>query len=912
MIWYFDSGASRHITSRKDLFSSLDAAPAGKKVTCANNASYPIKGVGKILITISDGSDLCLPDVLYVPGIKKNLLSVSSLAKNGLRVIFEDDRCIIRDRENGYSLITTGTLENGLFVLDRYEKQIQACIAETKTQAMQDAELWHARFGHVGYGSLMTLQRHNMVHDLSLLEMPPRHVCEGCVLGKMHRFAFSHDGSVRATRKLQLVHSDVCGPMRTPSVGNSLYFVTFIDDFSRFCWVYPLKAKSDVFVVFQHYVSMVENETGCKVQTLRTDRGGEYMSGAFKDFLGKKGIKHQCTMPYTPQQNGVAERKNRSLMEMARCMLKAKSLPHKLWMEAVACAAHVLNRCPTRALKTITPYESWYDRKPSVSYLRVFGCLAYAHIPQQLRGKLDDKAVKCIFVGYIKPMVAFDVPHMQTQDVFEGFLPSFVENQESQQVDNFDQSFDQHVTPHDVEEIVREEQEVLREERTLPKWVQKTLQDSKLDAPLPRKTPAIQTYASSILADEGLTEVFAPNSTLLGEGDLCVWTSLAKSLASVAEEGPAAFYNGSLGQNFVNDVQDAGGILSMDDLARYTVKIRDPTVVNVQGLSVFGMPPPSSAGACIAMVLNILAAYPDPFQAVQGSLGLHRMVEAIKHAFAIRMNLSDPDFVDVTEVISTMLNVTYAAEIQSLINDNRTYPSAYYGGSWSQLNDHGTCHFNIVDGDRNVVSMTSTVNYSFGAKMISKSTGIVMNNEMDDFSIPTNSSGSTPPAAANFIQPYKRPLSSMAPTIVMQLLCLILQNGQFLGVLGGSGGTKIITATLQVFLNSFWKGYQPLDAVSSPRLHHQLFPDLLQYEQSTTAIGDLIEEPLTVVKYLESKGHIMTAKKGGMAELIMQDLSSLLTARGVHNGRIMREVEPVLGLLTAVSDPRKDGSPCAY
>ncbi|MCO5546822.1 hypothetical protein L7F22_000258 [Adiantum nelumboides] len=487
-------------------------ALAGKKVTCANNASYPIKGVGKILITISDGSDLCLPDVLYVPGIKKNLLSVSSLAKNGLRVIFEDDRCIVRDRENGYSLITTGMLENGLFVLDRYEKQIQACIAETKTQAMQDAELWHARFGHVGYGSLMTLQRHNMVHDLSLLEMPPRHVCECCVLRKMHRFAFSQDGSVRATRKLQLVHSDVCGPMRMPSVGNSFYFVTFIDDFSRFCWVYPLKAKSDVFAIFQHYVSMVENETSCKVQTLRTDRGGEYMSGAFKDFLGKKGIKHQCTMPYTLQQNGVAKRKNRSLMEMARCMLKAKSLPHNLWMEAVACAAHVLTRCPTRALKTITPYESWYDKKSSVSYLCVFGCLSYAHIPQQLRGKLDDKAVKCIFVGYnsgrkgyrlynpatnkifaettAQPMVAFDVPHMQTQDIFEGFLPSFVENQGSQQVDNFDQSFDQHVTPHDVEEIVREEQEVLREERTLPKWVQKTLQDSKLDAPLPRKTRA--------------------------------------------------------------------------------------------------------------------------------------------------------------------------------------------------------------------------------------------------------------------------------------------------------------------------------------------------------------------------------------------------------------------------------------
>ncbi|MCO5567790.1 hypothetical protein L7F22_021486 [Adiantum nelumboides] len=315
MIWYFDSGASRHITSRKDLFCSLDAAPTGKKVTCTNNASYPIKGVGKILITISDGSDLCLPDVLYVPRIKKNLLSVSSLAKNGLRVIFEDDRCIVQDRENGYSLITIGTLENGLFVLDRYEKQIQACIAKTKTQAMQDAELWHARFGHVGYGNLMTLQRHNMVHDLSLLEMPPRHL-----RGKL-------------------------------------------DD----------KAVKCIFVGHSS---------------------------------GSKGYRL-----YNPATNKIFESRD------------------VIFVETTA-----------------------------------------------------------------QPMVAFDVPHMQTQDVFEGFLPSFMENQESQQVDNFDQSFDQHVTPHDVEKIVREEQEILREERTLPKWVQKTLQDSKLDTPLPRKTRAGTTF----------------------------------------------------------------------------------------------------------------------------------------------------------------------------------------------------------------------------------------------------------------------------------------------------------------------------------------------------------------------------------------------------------------------------------
>ncbi|MCO5601082.1 hypothetical protein L7F22_055201 [Adiantum nelumboides] len=347
-------------------------------MTCANNASYPIRGVDKILITISDGSNLCLPDVLYIPGVKKNLLSVSSLAKNGLRVIFEDDKCVVRDRESGYSLIT-GTLENGLFVLNHYEKQIQVCIAETKTRAMHDAELWHAGFGHVGYGSLMTFQRHNMVHDL-------------------------------------------------------------------FYWVYPLKAKSDVFAIFQHHVAMVENETGFKVQTLCADQGGEYMSGAFKDFLGKKGIKHQCTMPYTPQQNGVAERKNRSLMEMARCMFKAKSLPHKLWIKAVACAAHVLNRCPTCALKTITPYEACYVGSLMIRQSNVYlwGTVVEVKVIDftiPLQQDIESRDV-ILAKTAAQPMVAFDVPHMQTQDVFEGLLPSFVEHQESQKVDNLDQFFD--------------------------------------------------------------------------------------------------------------------------------------------------------------------------------------------------------------------------------------------------------------------------------------------------------------------------------------------------------------------------------------------------------------------------------------------------------------------------------------
>jgi len=528
-VWFFDSGASRHITSRKDLFGRLIPSSCGRKVTCANNASYPVQGTGDVMLTAINGSEFLLQDVLYVPGIKKNLLSVSSFAQRGLVVSFEDAKCVVRDRENDSVLVATGTLCRGLYRLDPYERH-SACVVSTSTSAMQDAELWHARFGHVNYGSLMALQKLKMVDALPILETPPRHVCEGCILGKMHRQAFKKDGVVRAVRKLQLIHSDVCGPMRTQSLGGHWYFVTFIDDYSRYAWVYALKNKSDVFMHFKHYVSMVENATSLKVQTIRTDRGGEYLSKAFDAFCLEKGIVHQCTTPYTPQQNGVAERKNRSLMEMARCMLKAKGLPHKFWVEALMCATHVLNRCPTKALKSITPYEAWFDKKPSVDYFRVFGCLAYAHVPQELRGKLDDKAVKCIFVGYssqskgyrlynpntrrifvsrdvvfeeksAQPMAEFKFQQPQESfDVFEGLLPigmgtkadiqAEIQNLQPQPrvLDALNQPQVEPNMQQATEDVVIQERTALQEARRIPRWAIQTLQESRLDAPLQGRT----------------------------------------------------------------------------------------------------------------------------------------------------------------------------------------------------------------------------------------------------------------------------------------------------------------------------------------------------------------------------------------------------------------------------------------
>eukprot|EP00249_Psilotum_nudum_P008283 c21165_g1_i2 orf=285-1919(+) len=321
----------------------------------------------------------------------------------------------------------------------------------------------------------------------------------------------------------------------------------------------------------------------------------------------------------------------------------------------------------------------------------------------------------------------------------------------------------------------------------------------------------INETAKEILADKGLRETFAPGGTLLKAGDICYRKALAKTLQILANEGPDAFYNGTIGDQIVEDVQRAGGILSTKDLRDYRVKIREPVVAHILGSTVLGMPPPSSGGACLILILNILAAYKVPSLAVMGSLGLHRIIEAFKHAYAVRMNLSDPDFVNVTGALADMLSPAYASDLQKKIFDNRTFAPSYYGDRLNQVNDHGTSQLCIVDSERNAISMTTTINYPFGSKFVSLSTGIVLNNEMGDFSLPSDDL----PVEKNFIAPGKRPLSSMAPTI-------ILKDGQLYAVLGGSGGIRIITATTQVYINRVLKGLNPLSSVIHPRVHHQV------------------------------------------------------------------------------------------
>lgn len=219
------------------------------------------------------------------------------------------------------------------------------------------------------------------------------------VRGENRKKPFQKVTDLMTTQVLELIHSDVCGMMPIASHQGSKYFVTFIDDFSRRARVYFIKNKSEVLSCFKHFVSISENQTGKQIKILRTDNGTEYKNTEFSNFLVKKGIQHQLTNIYTPQQNGVAERYNRTLLDLARSMLADAGMPKMFWAEAVNCANYLRNRCYT-SCRSLVPEEIWTGKKPSVKHLKPFGCRAYVHVPKQLRNKLDDRATLCVLVGY--------------------------------------------------------------------------------------------------------------------------------------------------------------------------------------------------------------------------------------------------------------------------------------------------------------------------------------------------------------------------------------------------------------------------------------------------------------------------------------------------------------------------------
>jgi hypothetical protein len=395
--WYLDSGCSNHMTGNKSLFVKLDESVKGK-VNFGNDNEADIMGKGTLAIKVKNGGVMYVQDTLFVPGLRHNLISIGQLNSKNYKIVFEGRFCRIF---NNTALVVEVPMTKNRMFLMRMESNV------TCLKASVDVSwLWHKRLGHLNFGSLSMLQKKNLVRGLSSFTNPGNKLCEGCVIGKQHRDSFPFH-QFREAEPLALVHADICGPMQTLSLAENKYFLLFVDDFSRMSWVYFLSEKSQAFSFFQKFKALVEKQSGYYLKVLRTDRGGEFTSDEFKEFCNLHGIKKELTTAYTPQQNGVAERKNRTIVEMARCMLKEKSLSNMYWADAVHTTAYILNRSPTKMVKNSTPYEAWFCRKPTISHLKIFGSACFVHIPAQQRQKLDGKSVKCIFIGYSEEIKAY-------------------------------------------------------------------------------------------------------------------------------------------------------------------------------------------------------------------------------------------------------------------------------------------------------------------------------------------------------------------------------------------------------------------------------------------------------------------------------------------------------------------------
>nr|CAN76821.1 hypothetical protein VITISV_017285 [Vitis vinifera] len=379
-------------------------------VSFGDCSTVNVMGKGDINIRTKNGFVETISNVFYVPDLKSNLLSAGQLQEKGYIITIQKGACEIYDPSRGaIAVVQMGS--NRLFPL-KIDSVQSFLMAEVKDLSW----LWHLRYGHLNFGGLKTLQQKHMVTGLPQISIPSQ-VCEECVVGKQHRSQFPQGKSRRAKNVLELVHSDICGLINPTSNGGKKYLIIFIDDYSRKTWVSFLQEKSEAFSAFKSFKARVEKETGRSIKILRTDRGGEYCSNEFEHFCDDQGIRRELTAAYTPQQNGVSERKNRTILNMVRSLLARGKIPKSFWPEAINWSIHVLNKSLTFSVQNMTPEEAWSGRKPVVNHFKIFGCIAYAHVPNEKRKKLDDKGEKCVFLGVSKASKAYKLFNLLTKKI---------------------------------------------------------------------------------------------------------------------------------------------------------------------------------------------------------------------------------------------------------------------------------------------------------------------------------------------------------------------------------------------------------------------------------------------------------------------------------------------------------------
>ena len=404
-----DSGASHHMISDLGLLENLE--PVLGNVVIAIGIKVPIKGIEKLKLFDKESK------AFYMPSFTSNLLSVkrATIDLNAL-AIFGPNEFHFQDIET-HRVLGKGTTRNDLYVLEGLSSQdtLNSLVASSDSSVSSD--FWHARLGHPHSRALrLLLPSIQFQNDL----------CEACILGKHCKTVFQKSMHTYE-HCFDLVHSDVWTSPHS-SRDNYKYFVTFIDEKSKYTWVTMLRSKDRVLDAFTNFQTYVTNHYNAKIKCFRSDNGGEYTSQQFQQQLLKHGITHQTSCPYTPQQNGVAERKNRHLMEVARSMMFHMKVPKGFWADAVMTATYLINRIPTKVLDDLSPFEVLNKTKPSLDHLRVFGCVCFVLVPGELRNKLEPKSTRAMFIGYSTTQKGYKCYNPETTRVLVSRDVKFMES----------------------------------------------------------------------------------------------------------------------------------------------------------------------------------------------------------------------------------------------------------------------------------------------------------------------------------------------------------------------------------------------------------------------------------------------------------------------------------------------------
>ncbi|KAJ9538937.1 hypothetical protein OSB04_031670 [Centaurea solstitialis] len=394
--WYIDSGCSRHMTGTLELLSHY-ANKEGSSVAFGGNQKGKIKGYGMIV-----KGEIIVNQVSYVDGLKHNLISVSQLCDNGMDVKFNIKYCILYKVDTLIEVMRANRRGDlYLLIFDALDEKEEICLISSVKN--EEAWLWHTRFCHLNFHTLEKLVRLKLVKGLPKIKFEKDDLCSACEMGKLKRSSHKTKSDPSFDQPLQLLHVDLCGPISVQSLNGKKYILVLVDEFSRFTWVEFVRKKSQVPMLLINLLKRFQ------VKVIRSDNGTEFKNSTIEEYLNSVGITHNFSAPRTPQQNGVVERKNRTIVKAARTMLNASGLSLTFWAEAVSTVCYTQNISLVVKRFEKTPYHLLYNKRPNIKFFHVFGCKCFVLNDREPVGKFDPKGDSAIFIGYAWDTVAYRV-----------------------------------------------------------------------------------------------------------------------------------------------------------------------------------------------------------------------------------------------------------------------------------------------------------------------------------------------------------------------------------------------------------------------------------------------------------------------------------------------------------------------